>query len=107
MNILLVSPRTPSTFWSFRHAVAFISRKASSPPLGLLTVAAFLPRSWNLKLVDLDVRSLEDDQIRWADYVLIGGMIVHRDSATEVARRSRALGRPVIAGGPVFATGHE
>lgn len=107
MNILLVSPRTPGTFWSFRHAVSFLSRKASSPPLGLLTVAALLPRSWNLKLVDLDVRTLQDDEIRWADYVLIGGMIVHRASAAEVARRSRALGRPVIAGGPLFATGHE
>jgi radical SAM superfamily enzyme YgiQ (UPF0313 family) len=107
MNILLVSPRTPGTFWSFRHAVSFISRKASSPPLGLLTVAAFLPPSWSLKLVDLDVRPLEDDAIRWADYVLIGGMIVHRDSAAGIAKRSRALGRPVIAGGPLFATGHE
>jgi radical SAM superfamily enzyme YgiQ (UPF0313 family) len=107
MNILLISPRTPGTFWSFRHAVSFISRKASSPPLGLLTVAGFLPRSWNLKLVDLDVRPLEDDAIRWADYVLVGGMIVHRDSAARIAKRSRALGRPVIAGGPLFATGHE
>jgi radical SAM superfamily enzyme YgiQ (UPF0313 family) len=107
MNILLVSPRTPSTFWSFRHAVSFMSREASSPPLGLLTVAAMLPRSWNLKLVDLDARSLEDESILWADYVLIGGMIVHRDSATEVAKRCRALGRPVIAGGPLFAAGHE
>lgn len=106
MNILLVSPRTPGTFWSFRHAVSFLNRKASSPPLGLLTVAAFLPASWNLKLVDLDIHPLEDDAIRWADYVLVGGMIVHRDSAARIAARSRALGRPVIAGGPLFATGH-
>lgn len=107
MNILLVSPRTPSTFWSFRHAVSFMSRRASSPPLGLLTVAAMLPRSWNLKLVDLDARPLDDESILWADYVLVGGMIVHRDSAAEVARRCRTLGRPVIAGGPLFATGRE
>jgi len=107
MNILLVSPRTPSTFWSFRHAVSFVSRKASSPPLGLLTVAAMLPRSWNLELVNLDVNPLEDDRILWADYVMIGGMIVHRESAVDITRRCRALGRPVIAGGPLFATGHE
>ncbi len=107
MNILLVSPRTPDTFWSFRHALSFVRRKASNPPLGLLTVAAMLPRSWNLKLVDLDVSPLRDRDILAADYVMVGGMIVHRDSVREVARRCRALGRPVIAGGPLVSTGHE
>ncbi|MBD3336008.1 MAG: DUF4070 domain-containing protein [Candidatus Eisenbacteria bacterium] len=107
MNILLVSPKTPDTFWSFSHALRFVSKKSSLPPLGLLTVAAMLPRTWNLKLVDLDVSRLADQEILWADYVMVGGMIVHRDSIREIAGRCRALDRPVIAGGPIFTTGHE
>jgi radical SAM superfamily enzyme YgiQ (UPF0313 family) len=107
MNVLLVSPRTPDTFWSFRHALKFVSRRASIPPLGLLTVAALLPRAWSLKLVDLNVRPLRDEELRWADYVLLSAMLVQRDSVREVAARCRALGKPVIAGGPLFTTGHE
>ncbi len=107
MNVLLVSPRTPDTFWSFKHALPFISKKSTLPPLGLLTVAAMLPARWKVKLVDLDVSSLGDDEIRWADFVMVGGMIVHRDSAAEIARRARGLGRTVIGGGPLFTTGHE
>jgi radical SAM superfamily enzyme YgiQ (UPF0313 family) len=107
MNVLLVSPRTPDTFWSFRHALKFVSRRASIPPLGLLTVAAMLPREWSLKLVDLNVAPLHEADLRWADYVLLSAMLVQRDSVREVAARCRALGKPVIAGGPLFTTGHE
>lgn len=60
MNVLLVSPRTPTTFWSFRHVMPLISRRAAFPPLGLLTVAAMLPREWSLRLVDLNVANLTD-----------------------------------------------
>lgn len=104
MNILLVSPRTKETFWSFRHALPFIGKKAAYPPLGLLTVAGFLPKDWNLKLVDLEVRRLADEEILWADFVMVGAMIVHRESVVEIADRCRELGRPLIAGGPLFAT---
>jgi radical SAM superfamily enzyme YgiQ (UPF0313 family) len=107
MNILLVSPRTPDTFWSFRHALRLVSRRASMPPLGLLTVAGMLPRDWRLKLVDLDVESLRDEDLRQADYVLLSAMLVQRDSAREVAARCQALGKAVIAGGPLFTTSHE
>ena len=107
MKILLVSPRTPDTFWSFKHAVRFVSRKASMPPLGLLTVAAMLPPEWQLKLVDLNVERLTDEDLRWADYVLLGAMIVQKDSVREIMARCAALGKTVIAGGPLFTTGHE
>jgi radical SAM superfamily enzyme YgiQ (UPF0313 family) len=107
MNILLVSPKTPNTFWSFKHVLAFVAKKAAFPPLGLLTVAAMLPREWQLKVVDLNVRRLEDADILAADYVLLSAMIVQRDSTREIARRCAALGRPVVAGGPLFTTGHE
>ena len=107
MNILLVSPRTPTTFWSFKHAVGFLSRKAAYPPLGLLTMAAMLPRSWALKLIDLDVTPLRDADLQWADYVMLGGMIVHQKSARDIAERCRVMGKPVIGGGPLFTTSEE
>jgi radical SAM superfamily enzyme YgiQ (UPF0313 family) len=107
MKILLVSPKTPDTFWSFRHVLRFVSKKAAFPPLGLLTVAAMLPSDWELRLVDLNVRPLADADVRWADYVFLSAMIVHRDSVREIARRCAALDRSIIAGGPLMTTGHE
>jgi radical SAM superfamily enzyme YgiQ (UPF0313 family) len=108
MNILLISPQTPMTFWSLKHAVRFMSRHAAFPPLGLLTVAAMLPRSWNLRLIDMDVNRLRDSDLEWADYVLIGAMIVHKQSIDEdILPRCKRLGKTVIAGGPLFTTGYE
>jgi radical SAM superfamily enzyme YgiQ (UPF0313 family) len=107
MNILLISPETPATFWSFKHVLRLASRKAAFPPLGLLTVAAMLPASWNLRLVDLDVTALHDADIEWADWVFLSGMIVQTDSCRSIAKRCAAKGRPVIAGGPLFTTGHD
>ncbi|MFH1844789.1 MAG: DUF4070 domain-containing protein [bacterium] len=102
MNILLVSPRTPDTFWSFKHALRFVSKRAALPPLGLLTVAGMLPREWQCKLVDLNVARLRHRDIRGADYVLVSAMLVHKQSVQDIAASCRAEGTPVIAGGPLF-----
>lgn len=107
MRILLLNPETPDTFWSFKHALRFVSKRASMPPLGLLTVAAMLPRDWELRLVDLNIERLRDEDLRWADYVFLGAMIVQQESVRAVAARCAALGKTVIAGGPLFTTGHE
>jgi hypothetical protein len=56
MNVLLLYPEFPDTFWGFKHALKFIHKKASLPPLGLLTVAAMLPSEWDKRLVDVNVR---------------------------------------------------
>ena len=106
MKVLLVCPPTPDTFWSFKHAVRFVSKRAAFPPLGLLTVAGTLPAEWQLKLVDLNVKRLADDDLRWADYVMISAMIVHKESVPEIVNRCRRFSKPVIAGGPLFTTGH-
>src|SRR5450759_384767 len=102
MNILLVYPEFPDTFWSFKHALKFVRRKASSPPLGLLTVAAMLPPEWDKRLVDMNVRSLTHNDLEWADYVFISAMIVQQKSAREVIARCNDVGVKVVAGGPLF-----
>jgi radical SAM superfamily enzyme YgiQ (UPF0313 family) len=107
MNILLVSPRTPDTFWSFAHVLKLVGKKAAFPPLGLLTVAALLPRDWNLRLVDLNVARLTDADIHWAEAVFVSAMIVHESSVRAVIARCAARGKPVIAGGPLFTTGAD
>ncbi len=102
MNILLVYPEFPDTFWSFKHALKFIRRRSVSPPLGLLTVAAMLPPDWNKRLVDLNIQWLKAEDLLWADYVFISGMTVQRASAEQVIARCKALGVKVVAGGPLF-----
>jgi radical SAM superfamily enzyme YgiQ (UPF0313 family) len=107
LKILLVYPRYPDTFWSFRHALKFISKKAAFPPLGLLTVAAMLPGKWEKKLVDLNVTTLTDKDLKWADYVFLSAMVAQQDSAEEVIGRCKKLGTKIVAGGPFFSPGYE
>ena len=92
MKILLVYPEFPDTFWSFKHALKFIRKKAGAPPLGLLTVAAMLPLDWKKRLVDLNVCRLTDEDLAWADAVFLSAMIVQRDSAREIIQRCKAVG---------------
>jgi radical SAM superfamily enzyme YgiQ (UPF0313 family) len=107
LHILLVSPEFPDTFWSFKHALKFVSKHAGEPPLGLLTVAAMLPSEWEKKLVDLNIRALKDREILWADYVFVSAMGVQQASARMVIKRCNALGRKVVAGGPLFTARHH
>ena len=87
MNILLVYPQYPDTFWSFKHALKFISKKAVNPPLGLLTISAMLRKNWHKKLVDLNIETLKKKDILWADYVFISAMNVQAKSTKEVIER--------------------
>lgn len=102
MNILLVYPKYPDTYWSFRHALRFISKKAAVPPLGLLTVSAMLPISWNKKLVDMNVTWLQTQDILWADYVFISAMYIQKESVNMVIEECDKLKRKMVAGGPLF-----
>ncbi len=102
MRILLVYPEFPDTFWSFRHALRFIHKKASFPPLGLLTVAALLPEEWEKRLVDLNVQTLSQRDLAWADYVFVSAMVAQRESTRALVARCRQAGVPVVAGGPLF-----
>ncbi len=107
LKILLVYPEFPDTFWSFKHALQFIHKKASTPPLGLLTVAAMLPASWEKHLVDLNIRKLTDQDLAWADIVFISAMVVQKASTIQVINRCKAAGLKVVAGGPLFTSEYE
>lgn len=102
MKILMLYPEFPDTFWSFKHALSFVGKKASFPPLGLLTVAGMLPEDWEIKLVDLNVNRLSDKELEWADYAFISGMTVQKDSANDLIKRCNEVGLKVVAGGPLF-----
>ena len=106
MKILLVWPKIPSTFWSYKHSLSFISKRSLEPPLGLLTVAGLLPESWQKKLVDMNVSGLADADILWADFVFLSAMSVQRKSFLAVVARCNSLGVKVIAGGPMCTTDH-
>ena len=107
MKILLVYPEYPETFWSFKYALKFISKKASLPPLGLLTVAALLPKEWEKKLVDITVTTLNDRDIKWADYVFISAMSIQKESVKKIITQCKELGAKIVAGGPLFTSGYE
>jgi radical SAM superfamily enzyme YgiQ (UPF0313 family) len=107
MKVLLVYPKYPDTFWSFKYALTFISKKALHPPLGLLTVAAMLPEEWEKRLVDLNVANLKDQDLEWADYVFIGAMTVQKESARQVISRCKERGKKIVAGGPLFTAACE
>src|SRR3989338_3712726 len=107
MNILLIYPEFPDTFWSFKHALKFIRKKASFPRLGLLTVASMLPPEWSMHLVDVNVTKLADEDMAWADYAFISSMVVQRTSAQHIIERCKEADVKVIAGGPLFTSEHE
>ncbi|MCF7861737.1 DUF4070 domain-containing protein [Candidatus Woesearchaeota archaeon] len=107
LNVLLIYPKYPNTFWSFKHALKFISKRALYPPLGLLTVAPLLPERWNKKLVDMNVNELTDKHLRWADYVFISAMTVQKNSVEQILLRCKQAGVKTICGGPLFTASHE
>ena len=104
MKVLLVNPEFPDTYWSFRHALPFEGKRSAFPPLGLLTVSALLPPSWERRLVDLNVRRLKNSDIEWADMVMATAMLVQKDSLKLVVQRCKAKDKRVVIGGPYITT---
>ncbi len=107
MNILLVHPHYPDSFWSFKHALRFISKKAAVPPLGLITVSAMLPPAWQKRLVDLNVAPLKTKDIQWADFVFISAMYIQKESVDFIISECIKLGVKIVAGGPLFTQEYQ
>lgn len=105
MNILLVYPKMPDTFYAMQHFIDVIGRKAAYPPLGLLTVAALLPEDWSKKIADLNVSALTQQDLAWADYVFLSAMNVQEESVRNIVHQCKEAGKKIIAGGPLFT--HE
>ncbi|MGC9088778.1 MAG: B12-binding domain-containing radical SAM protein [Caldisericia bacterium] len=105
MKILMIYPEFPDTFWSFKYALKFINKKSSFPPLGLLTIASFLPKEWEVKLIDMNVQKLKEEIIEWADYIFISAMLVQKESVDNILTRVKKYYKKIIAGGPLFTTG--
>lgn len=101
MKMLLIYPKYPPTFWSLKHALNFINKKAVMPPLGLLTIASLL-NEHELKLIDMNVTPVDDSDILWADYVFVSAMITQKESAKTLIHRCKKLGAKIVAGGPLF-----
>ncbi len=107
MNILMIYPEFPDTFWSFKHALKFVRKKASSPPLGLLTVAAMLPTDWKIRLRDLNAGRMTNRDLAWADCAFVSAMVVQREGAQKAIQRCKTAGVTVVAGGPLFTGEHQ
>jgi radical SAM superfamily enzyme YgiQ (UPF0313 family) len=103
----MIYPEYPDTFWSFKHALKFVSKKAAHPPLGLLTIASMLPESWPKKLIDLNVEKLREKDILWADAIYIGAMSAQYKSTVEVIQLCKSLNKTIVAGGPLFTEDYE
>jgi radical SAM superfamily enzyme YgiQ (UPF0313 family) len=104
MNALLIYPEFPDTYWSFKHALKFLGKRAAQPPLGLMTVAALLPRAWKKRLVDTNVERLRDRDLAWADVALISGMHIQRESLAAIVERCRERGLRTVVGGPIASS---
>jgi radical SAM superfamily enzyme YgiQ (UPF0313 family) len=104
MNALLIYPQFPETFWSFKYALSFLGKRAAQPPLGLMTVAALLPKSWKKRLVDTNVERLRDRDLDWADVVLLSGMHIQREALAAIVKRCRARGLRTVVGGPITSS---
>jgi radical SAM superfamily enzyme YgiQ (UPF0313 family) len=101
MKVLMVYPEFPDTFWSFKHALPFQGKRSAYPPLGLLTVSAMAPAHWRKRLVDLNVRKLQDSDLDWADLVFFSGMKVQGPSIQAQIARCKLRGLRTVVGGPI------
>jgi radical SAM superfamily enzyme YgiQ (UPF0313 family) len=104
MNALLIYPEFPETYWSFKHALKFVGKRAAQPPLGLMTVAALLPKTWKMRLVDTNVERLSDHDLAWADVALVSAMHIQRESLAAIVERCRARGLRTVVGGPIASS---
>ncbi len=100
IKALLVWPRFPPSFWGFEALLAMLPERSVMPPLGLITVAALCPANWTLRLLDCAFEELRDEDLLWADLVMVSSMHAQRVDTVAVLDRARSLGRRTFIGGP-------
>ncbi|MFL0750107.1 MAG: B12-binding domain-containing radical SAM protein [Prochlorococcus sp.] len=107
MRTLFIYPKFPKTFWSYEKILELVNRKVLLPPLGLVTVAALLPQDWEMKLVDRNVREINEVEWQWAELVVISGMIVQKDDMQQQIADAKRRGLTVAVGGPFASSTPE
>ncbi len=100
LKVLMVWPRFPASFWGFEGVLEMLPERAMTPPLGLITVAALCPSSWTLRLIDHAFEELNDEDLEWADIVMVSAMHAQRQDALETLKRARSLHTRTFIGGP-------
>ncbi|MGF1491982.1 MAG: B12-binding domain-containing radical SAM protein [Microcoleaceae cyanobacterium] len=100
MRALLIYPIFPKSFWSFEKALALSGRKALLPPLGLITVAAILPQTWEFRLVDRNVGEVSEADWDWAEVVILSAMLVQKEDFLAQIQEAKRRGKQVAVGGP-------
>jgi radical SAM superfamily enzyme YgiQ (UPF0313 family) len=97
----MVYPRfVAESFWNFADACELMGARYPAAPLGLITVAAMLPRTWDVRLVNRNTEDLTDDDFDWADLVMTGGMLPQQADTLALINMCRANNKPVVVGGP-------
>ncbi|MFK4509192.1 B12-binding domain-containing radical SAM protein [Bradyrhizobium daqingense] len=100
-NVLMLYPLfSAESFWTFGESCKVMGVKRPAAPLGLITVAAMLPKSWTVRLIDCNTAPLGDDDLAWADVVFTGGMMPQQADTLRLIELCRAAGKPVVVGGP-------
>ncbi|MCU0525797.1 MAG: DUF4070 domain-containing protein [Elainella sp. Prado103] len=103
MKVLLIWPILPNSFWSYQETLDIAGLRSTNPPLGLITVAALLPQTWEFRLIDRNVRLESDADWQWCDLVMISAMVIQRQDFRALIQKGVAMGKKVAVGGP-FAT---
>jgi radical SAM superfamily enzyme YgiQ (UPF0313 family) len=107
MKVLMIWPRFPASFWGFQGMITLLHEKTAMPPLGLITVAALSPKRWTIRLIDRAFDELHDEDILWADLVMISGMHVQKSDMIDILGRARRLGKRTMVGGPYASSEPE
>ena len=100
-RVLLVYPQfVPNSFWNYKDACKLVGASYPAAPLGLITVAALLPQSWEFRFVNRNTEELNSADIVWADMVMSGGMMNQQPDTLALISRCHLHGKPVVVGGP-------
>src|SRR5215212_3038593 len=93
-RILMIYPRfSAATFWNFSDACKLVGARYPAAPLGLITLAAMLPKIWDIRLVNRNTEELTEADVAWADLVLTGGMLAQQVDTLEVIDLCHAAGK--------------
>ncbi len=100
-NVLMIYPKfNPRSFWSYDGACELLGAKYPAAPLGMITLAAMLPKDWDIRLVNRNTEELDPADLNWADMVMTGGMLAQRPDCMSVIELSHSSGKTVVIGGP-------